>query len=76
MLLFFGKFISFYLFCTIAFSLYKVMYYNTSKKLITKTTDGTKLHWFLNIFVKDGKKLDSDDYFLIGAFAALCAIYL
>lgn len=52
------------------------MYYSISKKLITKTAEGTKLHWALNLFVKDGKKLDSSDYFLVSAFAAICTIYL
>ncbi|AJO18267.1 hypothetical protein VJC19_07630 [Bacillus paralicheniformis] len=76
MLLFFGKFILFYLFGTIAFALFKVMYYSISKKLITKTADGTKLNWALNVFVKNGKKLDSNDYFVMGVFAGFCTIYL
>ena len=76
MLLIFGKFILFYLLGTIAFALYKVMYYSISKKLITKTVEGTKLYWALNLFVKDSKKLDSDDYFVVGVFAVFCTIYL
>ncbi len=76
MLLIFGKFILFYLLGTIAFALYKVMYYSISKKLITKTVEGTKLYWALNLFVKDRKKLDDSDYFTIAVFAVLCTIYL
>ncbi|MGG3853286.1 hypothetical protein ABET36_02455 [Caldifermentibacillus hisashii] len=76
MLLIFGKFILFYLLGTIAFALYKVMYYSISKKLITNTVEGTKLYWALNLFVKDGKKLDDSDYFTIVVFAVLCTIYL
>ena len=76
MLLFFGKFILFYLFGTIAFALFKVMYYSISKKLITKTADGTKLNWALNVFVKNGTKMDSSDYFIMAVLAALLAIYL
>ncbi|MFT0918935.1 hypothetical protein VSK90_22415 [Bacillus swezeyi] len=52
------------------------MYYSISKKLITKTADGTKLNWALNVFVKNGKKLDSNDYFVMGIFAGFCTIYL
>ncbi|KAA6453193.1 hypothetical protein [Bacillus swezeyi] len=76
MLLFFGKFILFYLFGSVAFALFKVMYYNISKKFVTKTADGTKLNWTLNVFVKNGKKMDSNDYFVMGVFAGLCAIYI
>jgi len=70
------KFILFYIFVSIALAFFKRIYYSISKKLITKTTEGTKLHWALNLFVKDGKKLDSDDYFLVSTFAAICTIYL
>ncbi|NPC92863.1 hypothetical protein HOO54_11640 [Bacillus sp. WMMC1349] len=76
MLLFFGKFFLFYLFGSFAFALFKVTYYHISKKFVTKTADGTKLNWALNVFVKNGKKMDSNDYFVIGVFTVLCTIYL
>ncbi|MDU0070019.1 MULTISPECIES: hypothetical protein [Bacillus] len=76
MLLFFGKFILLYLLCSVAFAFFKVMYYNIGKKFVTKTVDGTKLNWALNVFVKNGTKMDSSDYFIMAVLAALFAIYL
>ncbi|MCY9290760.1 hypothetical protein MOF05_20620 [Bacillus haynesii] len=76
MLLFLGKFVLFYLFCSVAFAIFKVMYYNISKKFVSKTVDGTKLNWALNVFVKNGTKMDSSDYFIMAVLAALLAIYL
>ena len=76
MLLFFGKFVLFYLFCLAAFAIFKVMYYNISKKWVAKTEEGTKLNWALNVFVKNGKKMDSNDCFVMGVLAGWCAIYL
>ncbi|WP_458117521.1 hypothetical protein [Bacillus sp. PK6-026] len=76
MLMFFGKFLLFYLFCLAAFAIFKVMYYNISKKWVAKTEDGTKLNWALNVFVKHGKKMDSNDCFVMGMLAGWCAIYL
>ena len=52
MLLFFAKFVLFYVFCSVAFALFKVMYYNISKKWVTKTAEGTKLNWALNVFLR------------------------
>jgi hypothetical protein len=76
MLLFFGKFILLYLFLSIAFALFKVLYYNIGKKFVSKTADGTILHWALSVFVKNGTKMDSNDYFVMAVLAALFAIYL
>lgn len=76
MLIFFCKFILLFLLCSVAFSLFKVLYYNIGKKFVTKTVDGTKLNWALNVFVKNGTKMDSSDYFIMAVLAALFAIYL
>ncbi|XBM35011.1 hypothetical protein AAG663_06995 [Bacillus licheniformis] len=40
MLLFFAKFVLFYVFCSVAFALFKVMYYNISKKMGYKDGGG------------------------------------
>jgi hypothetical protein len=34
------------------------------------------LHWALSVFVKNGTKMDSNDYFVMAVLAALFAIYL
>ncbi|MED3623153.1 hypothetical protein [Neobacillus thermocopriae] len=71
MLNFFGKFILLFLLCSVAFSLFKVLYYNIGKKFVTKTVDETKLNWALIIFVKNGTKMDCSDYFIMAVLATL-----
>lgn len=76
MLIFFGKFVLLYFFCSVGFSIFKVMYYIIGKNLVKKTAEGTKMNWAMNVLVKNGTKMDGDDYFMMAVLAGLFAIYL
>ncbi|TWK72981.1 hypothetical protein CHCC20335_1646 [Bacillus paralicheniformis] len=52
------------------------MYYNIGKNLVKKTAEGTKMNWAMNVLVKNGTKMDGDDYFMTAVLAGLFAIYL
>ncbi|MGV7097616.1 hypothetical protein ACWA16_01385 [Bacillus subtilis] len=71
MLLFIGKFILLYIFCSFAYYLFKVAYYNIGKKLALSTSEGTKANWVANVFIKNGTKLTDGDYFMVAIVSAL-----
>ncbi|MCC9265486.1 hypothetical protein [Bacillus velezensis] len=60
-----------FLFCTMAYYLFKVVYYNIGKNIALKTPEGTKTNRTARMFVKNGTKLNDGDYFMNAVVTAL-----
>ncbi|MFT3655717.1 hypothetical protein DALLNEIH_02142 [Bacillus sp. B01(2024)] len=71
MLLFIGKFILLFLFCTLVYYLFKVVYYNVGKKVALNASEGTKANWVANVLIKNGTKLTDGDYFMVAVVTTL-----
>lgn len=71
MILFIGKFMLLFLFCSLAYYLFKIVYYNIGKNIALKTPKGTKTNRTALVFVKNGTKLKDGGYFMIAVVTAL-----
>ncbi|AMR49248.1 MULTISPECIES: hypothetical protein [Bacillus amyloliquefaciens group] len=71
MILFIGKFMLLFLFCSLAYYLFKIVYYNIGKNIALKTPEGTKTNRTALVFVKNGTTLNEGDYFMIAVVTAL-----
>ncbi|MGG0916415.1 hypothetical protein ABE147_18020 [Bacillus velezensis] len=71
MILFIGKFILLFLLCSLAYYLFKIVYYNIGKNIALKTPEGTKTNRMGHVFVKNGTTLNEGDYFMIAVVTAL-----
>ncbi|WP_326150518.1 hypothetical protein [Bacillus velezensis] len=71
MILFIGKFMLLFLLCSLAYYLFKIVYYNIGKNIALKTPKGTKTNRTAHVFVKNGTTLNEGDYFMIAFVTAL-----
>ncbi|APA01439.1 MULTISPECIES: hypothetical protein [Bacillus] len=71
MILFIGKFMLLFLFCSLAYYLFKIVYYNIGKNIALKTPKGTKTNRTALVFVKNGTTLNDGDYLMIAVVTAL-----
>lgn len=68
------KFMILYTVCTLVYLLFKMAYYSIGRRYVTKTSEGSFVNRALKVFIRNGTKLDQDDYFTIGVFVILIIV--
>lgn len=72
MILFIGKFMLLFLLCSLAYYLFKIVYYNIGKNIARlKSPKGQSTNRTALVFVKNGTTLKDGDYFMIAVVTAL-----